>query len=117
MLLLDVTEVRGYRLLTEGRNAEVVYRVNRQIVDMLHHHNAQAAVQAAAAAIAGMGAEVVAAAAEGVLASGGAVLTGTRKRSQWVHGSPMKIVARTWAHASDRVHNKEGGREIYGMGK
>ena len=29
VLLLDVTEVRGYRLLTEANNAEVVYRVRK----------------------------------------------------------------------------------------
>jgi hypothetical protein len=36
ILLLDITEVRGYRVLTEGRNAEIIYRTNRQIVDMVH---------------------------------------------------------------------------------
>lgn len=30
VLLLDVTEVRGYRLLTESNNAEVVYRVKNR---------------------------------------------------------------------------------------
>jgi len=27
VLVLDVTEIRGYKLLTEANNAEVVYRV------------------------------------------------------------------------------------------
>mmetsp|Transcript_4250 Transcript_4250/g.5424 ORF Transcript_4250/g.5424 Transcript_4250/m.5424 type:complete len:305 (-) Transcript_4250:140-1054(-) len=36
VLLLDITEIRGYRVLTEGQNAEIIYRANRQIVDMVH---------------------------------------------------------------------------------
>lgn len=94
VLLLDVTEVRGYRLLTESNNAEVVYRVNRQIVDMIHRVGATA----------GAAAEGASAAIPGTTAAALTQQAATRKRTMWVHGSPMKIVARPWAHASDRVH-------------
>jgi len=133
-------QVRNYRLLTEGRNAEVVYRVNRMIVDMLHGcgsattasahltgggpagasvadkaagaEHAHAAAEAAAdSAVASSGAASAAA----VAASGSTPPPAKAKARPplWVHASPMKIVMRAWAWCPDRVHlSPQGYREF-----
>mmetsp|Transcript_15991 Transcript_15991/g.32721 ORF Transcript_15991/g.32721 Transcript_15991/m.32721 type:complete len:315 (+) Transcript_15991:40-984(+) len=101
VLLMDVTEVRGYRLLTESKNSEVVYRVNRQIVDMIQALQKQT-TDSALSNKKGTGVGDVGEA-------GGDI----GKRVQWVHGSPMKIVMREWAHNEDLVHlSPKGYREF-----
>lgn len=84
VLLLDVPQVRNYRLVTEGDNAEVLTRLNLQIVNMIKRFNERRGQE-----------------------------DPNPKRLLWVHGSPMKIVLRAWATNSDAVHMSPKGYREY----